>query len=89
MSSGYHPWSDGQTKVVNRCLETYLRCFMGNKPKQWVHWLPWVEWNYNTSYHTSSKFFLFELVYGYAPPHVSAYELRIAKVELVEQALIA
>lgn len=62
---------------------------MGNKPKQWVHWLRSAKWNYNASYHTSSKFFPFELVYGYAPPHVSAYELGTAKVESVGQALIA
>jgi IS30 family transposase len=43
-STAYHPQSDGQTEVVNKCLENYLRCMTGSSPTQWVKWLPLAEW---------------------------------------------
>ncbi|KAA0040679.1 Ty3/gypsy retrotransposon protein [Cucumis melo var. makuwa] len=38
-SSAYHPQSDGQTKVVNRGVEMYLRCLCNDKPKEWIKWI--------------------------------------------------
>ena len=43
-STSYHPQSDGQTEVVNKCVEAYLRCFLQGKPWTWAPWLPWAEY---------------------------------------------
>lgn len=39
MSSAYHPQTDGQSKRVNQCLETFLRCFVHACPNSWSQWL--------------------------------------------------
>ena len=70
-SSPYHPQSDGQTKIVNKCLEGYLRFFVFDKKTQWVKWLPLVEWWYNTSFHTTAKMTHFMALYGFHPPSIT------------------
>lgn len=68
MSSAYHPQSDGQTEVVNRCLECHLRCMAGDKPKEWATWLPMAEYWYYTNFHIAIGTSPFEVVYGQKPP---------------------
>lgn len=67
-SSAYHPQSDGQTEIVNKALETYLRCMCSEQATSWANWLPLAEWWYNTNYHSSIHTTPYEVVYGQAPP---------------------
>lgn len=39
MLSAYHPESDGQTKIVNKTIEQYLRATITDNPKDWVELL--------------------------------------------------
>ena len=89
MSTAYHPQSDGQTEVVNRCLEQYLRCLCSQHPKQWCHHLPWAEFWYNTTFHQSLGMTPFQALYGRPPPTLVNYMAGSAVVAEVEKELVA
>ncbi|GJZ39472.1 hypothetical protein Tco_0586035 [Tanacetum coccineum] len=36
--------TDGQTKVVNKCMECFMRYMTGEKPKEWVKWVSLAEY---------------------------------------------
>ncbi|TYK05420.1 Ty3/gypsy retrotransposon protein [Cucumis melo var. makuwa] len=86
-STAYHPQSDGQTEVVNRGVETYLRCFCNEKPKEWIKWLPWTEYWYNTTYQRSIGMTPFQVVYGRQPPTIVSYGSSPSKNSTVEEML--
>ncbi|TYK00326.1 putative retroelement pol polyprotein [Cucumis melo var. makuwa] len=72
-SSSYHPQSDGQIEVVNKSVETYLRCFCGERLNEWSQWINWAEYWYNTTYHSSIRITPFQAVYGRLPPPLIYY----------------
>ena len=87
MSSSYHPQSDGQTEVVNKSLEHYLRAFAADRPHSWVDWLPLAEFWFNTNFHTSIKLIPFEALYGYSHPKVVEYVLGVTRVAAIDSYL--
>lgn len=73
-STAYHPQSDGQTDVTNRGLDTYLRCYAGEKPRTWAQYLAWAKYNYNTSFHSAIMMSPFKAVYEREPPTLMGFE---------------
>ncbi|KAJ0565851.1 putative nucleotidyltransferase, Ribonuclease H [Helianthus annuus] len=88
LSTAYHPQSDGQTEVVNRCVETYLRCMTMERPSSWMKWLSLAEFWYNTNYHTATHKTPFQALYGYAPPLHVPYVHRDSMVAAVDDFMI-
>lgn len=86
-STTYHPQSDGQTEVVNCCLETYPRCFSSKKPKEWSKWIHWAEYWYNTSFHSALGSTPFKALYGKDPPPLVRYKVGQSMVSAVDQLL--
>ncbi|KAL0552393.1 hypothetical protein IC582_011502 [Cucumis melo] len=76
-SSTYHPQSDGQTEVVNRGVEVYLRCFCNDKPKEWIKWISWAEYWYNTTFQRALGMTSFQVVYGRKPPPLLSYGAQV------------
>ena len=89
MSTAYHPQSDGQTEVVNRSLEGYLRCMTGEKPSDWVLWLPLAKWWYNSNWHSAIGLTPYEVVYGQPPSLHIPYVIGDSSVEAVDRSLKA
>lgn len=73
MSTTYHPQMDGQTKVVNWCLEAYLRCFAQEQPRSWHKCLCWAKYSFNTGFQSSAGTIPFKIVYGRDPPTLRPY----------------
>jgi hypothetical protein len=66
-STSYHPQMDGQTKIVNKWVEGYLRNYVARQKKAWVRWLHLGEYCCNTTHHVSTGMTPFRDLYNYDP----------------------
>jgi hypothetical protein len=66
-STTCHPQTDGQTKVVNRTLTQLLRTVIRKNLKTWEDCLPFIEFAYHRTMHTTTSYSPFEIVYGFNP----------------------
>jgi len=87
MSSAFHPQSDGQSEAANKVITMLLRCLSGDRPREWLRWLPWTEFCYNSGFQSSLKTSPFRVVYGRDPPSVRSYTLGEARLRAVHQQL--
>jgi hypothetical protein len=87
MSTAFHPQTDGQSEAVNKTIAMYLRCMTGDRPRQWVRWLPWAEFCYNSSFHSALKTTPFRVVYGRDPPALPDYEPGHSRTSAVDSEL--
>jgi hypothetical protein len=65
----------------------YLRCLTGDRPRQWLCWLPWPKFCYNSTYQSSLRTLPFRVVYGREPPQLCAYMADEAKLPAVDSQL--
>lgn len=86
-STAYHPQTDGQTEVVNRGLEQYLRAMVLEQPQQWSTYLGWAEFCYNSSYHSSICMSPYQALYGKLPPSLIPYPPGKSKLAAIDDLL--
>lgn len=64
MNTPYHPEYDGKAEVLNRTLETYLRCFSSEQQNTWTVLYHWDEQWWNIGNQGAVKCTTFEIVYS-------------------------
>jgi hypothetical protein len=87
MSTAYYPETDGQTEVLNRSLEQYLRAFVHHKPSLWLTFLPLAERSYNTTKHSATGYSPFYVVYGKEQATIPQYVFGTSRIEAVDSML--
>ncbi|CAF1149684.1 unnamed protein product [Rotaria sp. Silwood1] len=76
----YHPQTNGQIERFNSTMDAKIAALSNQYRSDWDDNLPFVIFNYNTSYHSTTKTIPFELMYGRSP--VLPFDLQNPNVSL-------
>ena len=87
MSYVYHSQTNRQTKVLNHVTEQYLWAFVHKKPSSWGKFWNWVEWSYNTSWHSVYGASPYEITFGKKPFNIPQYIARTSNLDVVDKLL--
>ena len=87
MTTAFHPQSDGQSESANKVIIMYLRCLTGDRPRDWLRWLPWAEYVFNTAFQSSLRDMPFRVIYGRDPPSLRTYVHGDSRVPAVAHTL--
>jgi len=68
-STAFHPQTDGQSEVMNRMVETYLRSYCSFHQDDWDLHLPLAEFSYSSAAHALTGVSPFVLDLGWQPRH--------------------
>ena len=79
MSGTFHQETDGQTEIVNKSIENYLRHFVAENQDDWDKLLLFAEFAYNNSLHESTGSTPFRLNHGFDPNLPSSFEVYEAQ----------
>jgi len=85
MSSAYHPQSDGQSEVLNTCVEMHLKYLTSQNPKNWSKVLAWTEYWNNTTFHISLGMTPFKAIYGRDPSTLTRYNADDSNPSLIKE----
>ena len=78
LSMSFHPQMDGQTEIINKEIQKFLRIYCFKKQDQWANWLAITQFSINSKKHASTKVAPFEATQSYIP-HMGIEPLPVNK----------
>jgi hypothetical protein len=99
MSTAYHPQTDGQSEILNRIVQDYLRSYSGDEQTAWSRLLPLAQFAYNNSRNYTTGVSPNRLLFGFdceirvdvadtvAERRIPAAKDRIEKLQQLRESL--